>query len=101
LIVASDNMPSNRLHTPLYPCITWTQNMPRYDKVKINRPMGTLEEKIAAVLLYWLHSFPLTCLILSTLPHQKKIVPRRKEWPHNFHEVGPSINSQEDKTYHH
>ncbi len=25
--------------------------------------MGRLEEKIAAVLLYWLHSFPLACLI--------------------------------------
>jgi len=27
--------------------------------------MGRLEEKIAGVLLYWLHSFPLACLIFS------------------------------------
>ncbi len=27
--------------------------------------MGRLEETIAAALLYWLHSFPLACLILS------------------------------------
>ncbi len=28
--------------------------------------MGKLEEKIATILLYWLHSFPLACLIFST-----------------------------------
>jgi len=42
------------LYTPIVfiTCITWTQNMPRHDKVKINRQMGRLEEKIAGVLLY-------------------------------------------------
>jgi hypothetical protein len=28
--------------------------------------MGTLEENIAAVVLYWLHSFPLPCLMYSS-----------------------------------
>jgi hypothetical protein len=31
--------------------------------------MGRLEETIAAVLLYWLHSFPLACLIFSHNSH--------------------------------
>jgi hypothetical protein len=33
--------------------------------------MGRLEEKIAAALLYWLHSFPLACLIFSLLDANK------------------------------
>ncbi len=45
-LVISHDMPSNVLHTPLYPpsvhmlCITWTQNMPRHDKVKIKGANG-------------------------------------------------------------
>jgi hypothetical protein len=36
--------------------------MPRHEKVKINWANG---QKIAAVPLYLLHSFPLTCLMFS------------------------------------
>ncbi len=79
LIVTSHNMPSNTLHTPLYPeCVFMTQNMPRHDKVKINRANGQIGGKNRS-------TFVLTALIsvclfsISTLPHQKKIVPRRKE----------------------
>jgi len=57
------------LYTPsmFIACITWTQNMPRHDKVKKTWQMGRLEEIITAVLLYWLHSFPLADLKFSSL----------------------------------
>jgi hypothetical protein len=49
-LATSHNMPSNMLHTPIYPilfitCITWTQNMPRHDNVKINEENGQAERK--------------------------------------------------------
>jgi hypothetical protein len=62
-LVTSHNMPSNMLHTPLYPpsvfitCITWTQNMPRHDKVKINRANGQTGGK------HWSDTFLLTAFI--------------------------------------
>jgi hypothetical protein len=74
-LVTSHNMSCQVLcFIPLYSlsvfitCITWTQNMPRHDKVKINRANGqTGGKKFAAVLMYWLHSFLLACLIFSQL----------------------------------
>jgi hypothetical protein len=40
--------------------------MLRHDKVKINKANGQIRRKIATILLYWLHSFPLACFIFST-----------------------------------
>jgi hypothetical protein len=34
------------------------------EKIRMGQT-GRLEEKIAAALLYWLHSFPLACLMFS------------------------------------
>jgi hypothetical protein len=44
--------------------------MPRHDKAKINQANGTRGKKnrsCTIVLLYWLHSFPLSYLMFSTL----------------------------------
>jgi hypothetical protein len=41
-LVTSHNMPIKMLYTPnvFISCIAWTQNMPRHEKVKINRANG-------------------------------------------------------------
>jgi len=59
--------------------ITWTKNMPRHDKVKINQVIGQTGGKYRSSTFVLIALFPLACLIFSTPPHQKKIVPRRKE----------------------
>jgi len=38
------------IHNMFETCITWTQNVFRYHKVKTNGTKGRLEEKIAALL---------------------------------------------------
>jgi hypothetical protein len=49
------------------------QNMPGCHLRKYGcGQMGRLEEKIAAVLLYWLHSFPLACLTWSLVLIDKR-----------------------------
>jgi hypothetical protein len=54
------NMPSDMLHTPnthnkFKTCITWTQNMFWYHKVKTKGRKGRLRETIVIIFLYWLH----------------------------------------------
>jgi len=60
-------------------CITWTQNVFRYHKVKTNRAKGRLREKITAVLLYafdffgWFNIFPYEAIKFSIFSHLGQI----------------------------
>jgi hypothetical protein len=51
-------------HAVLYEVTSAKHACVSLEKISMGQ-MCRLEEKIAAVLLYWLHSFPLACLIFS------------------------------------
>jgi len=51
-------------HAVLYEVMSAKHACMSLEKIRMGQT-GRLEEKIAAALLYWLHSFPLACLMFS------------------------------------